>query len=241
MIVSPGAPAQTLHSDSSWLHGKAALTCFVALHDVCFAHGPTVMFPFSHHVPEAHREEERAKIRRAAERQMLGAAVEGAHRAAEGVSAEGAAAERASAEGASAEESVHRAAEGASVGESVHRAAEGASAEGAAAERASAEQSAQASQRARPPTPRAPPDILGASADELEHVDYTLAIPCLLKKGDCVVMDSRLLHYGSENCLSSKRSLFYFSLHLAGGAAPVGSTLTLKNCYQQKLWVRCEV
>ena len=77
----------------------------------------------------------------------------------------------------------------------------------------------------------------------------TKGMKILLKKGDAVIMDSRLLHHGTANKVNKARCLFYFTAHLAGSELPVGSTITIRGEYLERRglvirefenWTKCE-
>eukprot|EP00929_Paragymnodinium_shiwhaense_P074288 TRINITY_DN38003_c0_g1_i1.p1 TRINITY_DN38003_c0_g1~~TRINITY_DN38003_c0_g1_i1.p1 ORF type:complete len:787 (-),score=110.60 TRINITY_DN38003_c0_g1_i1:363-2543(-) len=70
----------------------------------------------------------------------------------------------------------------------------------------------------------------------LKTADEGSSVLCSMTCGDCVVMDSRLLHCGTQNASSQHRYIFYTSWMPSDGSSR-SSTNTLLACYQDKLLV----
>ncbi|CAE8674768.1 unnamed protein product [Polarella glacialis] len=68
-------------------------------------------------------------------------------------------------------------------------------------------------------------------------VDETSAVLCTMQCGDCVIMDSRLLHCGTANTTDLHRYLFYTSW-MPQGRRSRGSTNTILPDYEERLYLR---
>ena len=66
------------------------------------------------------------------------------------------------------------------------------------------------------------------------HGQNLPVVRCTAAVGDCVLMDSRLLHCGGANRSKHRRRLAYFSLHVPGNL-PSGSTYSMLPRYVGQL------
>mmetsp|Transcript_58192 Transcript_58192/g.108960 ORF Transcript_58192/g.108960 Transcript_58192/m.108960 type:complete len:264 (-) Transcript_58192:14-805(-) len=71
----------------------------------------------------------------------------------------------------------------------------------------------------------------------IKEVDESSAVLCTMKQGDCVVMDSRLLHCGTANTSNLHRFLFYTSW-MQPARRSRGSTNTIMPQYEERLYLR---
>lgn len=68
----------------------------------------------------------------------------------------------------------------------------------------------------------------------LESVPFVrMSVPC----GTMVIMDSRIVHRGSENSSPKARPTFYFSVMAKGGDPPEGPTYSIREGYKHKFTV----
>mmetsp|Transcript_58198 Transcript_58198/g.165481 ORF Transcript_58198/g.165481 Transcript_58198/m.165481 type:complete len:307 (-) Transcript_58198:94-1014(-) len=70
-----------------------------------------------------------------------------------------------------------------------------------------------------------------------KELDESCGVLCSMARGDCVLMDSRLLHCGTANTSVSRRYLFYSSW-AQPGVRSRGSTNTLLEEYEDRLFLR---
>jgi len=70
-----------------------------------------------------------------------------------------------------------------------------------------------------------------------EQPDEAAAVLCTMNRGDCVLMDSRLLHCGTANVSDRHRYLFYCTWKPPGRRSK-GSTSTLLPEYEEKFYLR---
>jgi len=69
------------------------------------------------------------------------------------------------------------------------------------------------------------------------ELDASTGVLCTMECGDCVVMDSRLLHHGTPNTSPDSRHLFYTSW-CSSARRSRGSTNTLLEAYEDRHYLR---